>query len=111
MRVWLGSDQDQSAFAEYYESMPWVALAYQEREAKESISQSFGVRPRGIPSLVLLDGSSGETTTTNGRDAIFNCPFDKLRDYESDKVNATDELEGKMKTSPAELRCDHQEFD
>ena len=105
--IFCSSDQDQSAFDEYYGSMPWLTLAYDERDAKETLSQQFDVQ--GIPSLVLLDGSSWETITTDGRDAILNCPFDKLRDYESDKAKAAAELDEKMKNAPAELSCEHHE--
>ena len=42
-----------------------MTLAYDEREAKQTLSQQFDVQV--IPSLALLDGSSWETITTDGR--------------------------------------------
>jgi len=51
--AFCSSDRDGEAFAEYFASMPWLALPFENREAKEALSQHFGVR--GIPTLVVLE--------------------------------------------------------
>ena len=52
--VFVSSDRDEAAFAEYYGEMSFMALPYANRSAKEELSTKYGVR--GIPTLVLLDG-------------------------------------------------------
>ena len=72
--------------------MPWLALPFDDRNKKESISRLFGIR--GIPSLVVLDAISGqvlsqahareEISRSNGdTNAIVerwlkNLPFDSI---------------------------------
>uniref|UniRef100_A0A7S2GG69 protein-disulfide reductase n=1 Tax=Octactis speculum TaxID=3111310 RepID=A0A7S2GG69_9STRA len=53
--VFVSSDQDENGFNSYYDSMSFYALPYSDRARKEALSQKYGVR--GIPTLVLLDGS------------------------------------------------------
>eukprot|EP00656_Telonema_subtile_P023481 TRINITY_DN2493_c0_g1_i2.p1 TRINITY_DN2493_c0_g1~~TRINITY_DN2493_c0_g1_i2.p1 ORF type:complete len:136 (-),score=37.15 TRINITY_DN2493_c0_g1_i2:181-588(-) len=62
--IFVSSDRDEEAFAEYYDSMSFYALPYAQRELKESLSEKFGVR--GIPTLVVLDGD-GNTVSSNAR--------------------------------------------
>jgi len=52
--VFVSSDRDEAAFAEYYGEMSFMALPFANRSAKEELSTKYGVR--GIPTLVLLDG-------------------------------------------------------
>ena len=52
--VFVSSDRDEAAFAEYYGEMSFMALPYVNRTAKVALSTKYGVR--GIPTLVLLDG-------------------------------------------------------
>ena len=54
--MFVSSDREESAFDEYFASMGnFAAVPFTARNKKESLSSAFGVR--GIPSLVLLDGS------------------------------------------------------
>jgi len=69
--VFASSDKDEPAFNEYYADMPWLALPYANRAAKEALSKKYKVR--GIPSFVILD-SDGNTITTEGRDEIMGDP-------------------------------------
>merc|ERR1712028_314590 len=52
--LFVSSDRDEAAFAEYYGEMSFMALPFANRSAKEELSTKYGVR--GIPTLVLLDG-------------------------------------------------------
>merc|ERR1719456_20944 len=70
--VFVSSDRDEAAFKEYYAEQPWLALPYDKRELKESLSKKFKVR--GIPSVVILDPATGEVITTDGRAAISGDP-------------------------------------
>jgi nucleoredoxin len=51
--VFVSSDKDEKAFAEYFEEQPWVALPYSKRDKKDAISKKFKVQ--GIPTFVILD--------------------------------------------------------
>merc|ERR1711976_652648 len=47
--IFASSDRDEASFKEYFETMPWLALPFADREKKEQLSKLFGVN--GIPSL------------------------------------------------------------
>lgn len=66
--VFVSSDKDDASFSEYYSTHPWKALPFAERGLKETLSKLYKVR--GIPTLVLLDGKTGELITTKGRDVV-----------------------------------------
>ena len=39
--VFVSSDRDEGAFKEYFAEMPWLALPYADRDAKNDLSKSF----------------------------------------------------------------------
>ena len=80
--IFVSSDRSEEDAASYYADMPWKMLKYSERDIKSSVSQAFNVN--GIPFLALLNGE-GEVITTDGREAIMECPIDKLADFEAIK--------------------------
>jgi len=69
--VFVSSDKDKASWSEYFGEMPWLALDYDMREAKEQLSKAFGVR--GIPSLVFLD-TDLSTITKEGRGVVDEDP-------------------------------------
>ncbi len=62
----------QASFLEYFKEMPWIALPFKERETKAKLSSKFKVN--GIPTLVVLDGQTGEVITSDGRAAVDEDP-------------------------------------
>jgi nucleoredoxin len=78
--VFVSSDRDESSCIEYFQTMPWKLLDFNQRDVKISLSKLFSVV--GIPTLVLID-EEGEILTKDGRGAIM-LPFEKLRTYEAD---------------------------
>lgn len=54
----MSSDRDEESFEEYNKGMPWLALDFKEQDLKDQLSDQMGVD--GIPTLVLLDGDSGD---------------------------------------------------
>ena len=62
--VFVSSDKDEEAFAEYYATMPWIALPFENREAKQELSGMFEIQ--GIPALVILD-ADGTVINKNAR--------------------------------------------
>jgi len=70
--VFVSSDKDQGQFDDYFGEQPWLALPFDERATKAALSKKFKVQ--GIPTLVILDGATGETITTDGREAVSEDP-------------------------------------
>jgi len=64
MVIFVSSDKDQASFDEYYGEMPWHALPFDQRDAKNKLSDKFGVQ--GIPMLIVLD-DKGQLVTSDGR--------------------------------------------
>ena len=62
--VFASSDKDEESFNEYFETMPWIALDFKDRDSKNSWSQTFGVQ--GIPMFVLLN-AEGTIISNNAR--------------------------------------------
>ena len=42
--VFVSSDRDEASFKEYYAEMPWLALPFEDRAQKQSVSGEFDVR-------------------------------------------------------------------
>lgn len=51
--AFVSSDRDKEGFDEYFAEMPWLAVPFEDRDAKAKLSALFEVR--GIPTLILLD--------------------------------------------------------
>jgi len=66
--VFVSSDSDEEACTSYYGEQPWLLMPYSDRERKETLSEKYDCQ--GIPHLVILDGTTGEVITTNGRAGI-----------------------------------------
>ena len=64
--VFISSDQNQSAFDEFFSGMPWLALPFGD-ERKKSLQRKFKVQ--GIPAVVAIS-PSGRTLTTTARKLI-----------------------------------------
>lgn len=71
--VFVSSDRDEAAFADYADSMTFPAMAYADRAGKEKLSKLFKVQ--GIPSLVFVDARTGELINGSGRGAISAASF------------------------------------
>jgi len=74
--VFVSSDRDEAAFAEYHGEMPWLALPFADRERKNALSKAFDVQ--GIPSLVVLGPADAEgeraVVNKNARGAVGGDP-------------------------------------
>nr|GME16327.1 probable nucleoredoxin 2 [Ipomoea batatas]GME20132.1 probable nucleoredoxin 2 [Ipomoea batatas] len=64
--VFVSSDRDQKTFDAYFETMPWLALPFDDPKNKE-LTKYFDIT--GIPSLVILR-PDGKTVTKLGRNLI-----------------------------------------
>jgi len=69
--VFVSSDKAEGAFNEYYETMPWLALPYADRDRKAALSSKFKVK--GIPSLIMLD-KDGSVLNKEARSDVDSDP-------------------------------------
>lgn len=72
--VFVSSDNDEHQFKEYHKDMPWLALPFAERKAKEKLSKKFKVR--SIPTLVVLDAAL-KVVTKKAREIVPEDPEGK----------------------------------
>merc|ERR1711988_191779 len=85
--IFASSDRDEAAFKEYFGEMPWLALKYEDREAKEQLSKVFGVN--GIPSFHILE-HDGTVINNSGRGAVGGDPEGKEFPWHPKPVNDLD---------------------
>jgi len=72
--VFVSSDRDDAAFQSYFRTMPWLAVPFADRKAKQSLGERFSVS--GIPSLIILDANA-KVITTDGRGQVLKDPTGK----------------------------------
>lgn len=66
--IFVSLDSVRSEFDAYRGAMPWLAVPFghlHKLRIKDQLSEKYGVR--GIPDLIVLDGTSGEVVERNGR--------------------------------------------
>eukprot|EP00994_Dinema_validum_P004128 NODE_2164_length_753_cov_103.988636_g1743_i0.p1 GENE.NODE_2164_length_753_cov_103.988636_g1743_i0~~NODE_2164_length_753_cov_103.988636_g1743_i0.p1 ORF type:complete len:212 (-),score=58.59 NODE_2164_length_753_cov_103.988636_g1743_i0:118-696(-) len=66
--VLASSDKDSASFDSYYGEMPWTALPYDKRDIVDTLSETYSVE--GIPTLVIVNGETGELVTTDGTSGV-----------------------------------------
>merc|ERR1712226_560536 len=71
--VFASSDEDEDQFKEYYQTMSWLALPFSSKDKEKELSEKFLCN--GIPHLVVLDGTTTELITTNGRRLLNSKSF------------------------------------
>jgi len=72
--IFVSSDEDEKQFENYWADMPWHALPFKNREAKELLSKHFNVD--GIPTFVMLD-EDGKVISECARGAVGADPEGK----------------------------------
>ena len=65
----MSSDHDEQSFKEYFATMPWHAIPYEQRARYQHLNALFQIR--GIPALVLLDAHTGGVLETNARSRVM----------------------------------------
>lgn len=72
--IWVSRDSTAEDFVSYYQKMPWLAVTTDNIEkCLEATSAKFAVR--GIPYLVVLDGTDGSVYTLDGRGKLAQDPY------------------------------------
>lgn len=69
--IFVSSDRDEEAFNDYFKDMPWLALPYGKRQAKEELSEACGVE--GIPTFAVIN-PDGSVVTCDGRSKVIKDP-------------------------------------
>jgi len=77
--VFVSSDREETAFKEYYGEMPWMALDFADRDAKDALSKIFDVS--GIPSLVVLGPKAGGSRPVITASARGSASLDNVADF------------------------------
>jgi nucleoredoxin len=100
--VFISSDRSEKDFKSYHGEMPWLAIPHDNEEEKDACSEKYSIT--GLPTFVLVDGETGETITTDGRDVVgefgaAGFPFTDARLEECKK-----EKEAKKSKALAEMR-------
>lgn len=70
--IFVTADRSESEFTSYYGEHPWLAVKYSDSDRTGfdgTLAKKYKVR--GIPSLVLLDGATGEKITTEGVQEVY----------------------------------------
>ncbi|XP_078444914.1 DC1 domain-containing protein [Wolffia australiana] len=92
--VFVSSDRDDDTFAEYFSEMPWLAVPFSDSSSRRRIKDLFNVR--GIPHLVVLDGSTGKVLTTDAVSVV--------REYGTTAFPFTPERLAQLKEEEEEAR-------
>ena len=103
--IFVSSDRSDETAKEYFATMPWLMLKYEDREKKSILSELFNVE--GIPTLVLVDEHG--LITTEGREAIMETPFEDLKAYEENKRLEIEKLNAEIAGFPESIKIDAHE--
>lgn len=71
--IFVSSDRDESQFKEYFGHMPWHAVPFADRARQQILNTRFQVR--GIPSLVLVAGKTGQLLDPSARGKVMEPGF------------------------------------
>eukprot|EP01031_Cornospumella_fuschlensis_P024385 gene24385-29480_t len=104
--IFVSSDRNAVEFTQYFQEMPWMALEYTDREAKEMLSRVFDVN--GIPTLLLFN-ADGSLMTTKGREVVMSLDFDDWPNFEAIKREKKAEEERIVAAMPDEAKIDAHE--
>jgi nucleoredoxin len=67
--VFVSSDQDKHGFEEYYRSMPWMAVPFEDQTTKASLAQKFDVS--GIPAFFVINTATGAVVDSDARSTVM----------------------------------------
>ncbi|XP_071790019.1 nucleoredoxin-like [Asterias amurensis] len=67
--VFVSADRDEDSFLDYFKTMPWLAVEYDnDDKAPSDVQKEFKVS--GIPCLIFVDAKTGEVNTRDGRTVV-----------------------------------------
>ena len=80
--VFVSCDRDSKSFNEYYDSMPWIAVPF-ENEMKDTISEAFGIN--GIPAFLVFD-NKGNLIDQDARTIVQKSKGSGFNKESADKI-------------------------
>ncbi len=81
--IFVSADEDEEQGMDYFKSMPWKMLKFENRDMESRLSSTYQVR--GIPTLVLLD-TDGTLITNEGREALMETTPSKVKNFAAEKA-------------------------
>lgn len=82
--VFASSDHNETAFNEYYETMPWLGMSFSEEAKKNALAENYSCN--GIPSLVILDAKDASIISTKAVEGIRSPTYIEDFPYEPKPV-------------------------
>ncbi|XP_003384140.2 PREDICTED: tryparedoxin-like [Amphimedon queenslandica] len=70
--VFISFDRDENEFNKHFDTMPWLAVPYEDKRVCNKLSQTFHVH--SIPTLLLFDGKTGTLLTKDGKGIVEEDP-------------------------------------
>ncbi|CAF1055486.1 unnamed protein product [Rotaria sordida] len=80
--VFVSSDTDEQSFKEYFQTMPWKAIPYSDRDRARKLKDKFYVE--GIPTLIVLL-PNGAIFPVDGRSDIVEKGVEAIRFWSQDE--------------------------
>jgi thiol-disulfide isomerase/thioredoxin len=81
--ILICGDSSEDNARDYFASMPWKMLRFEDQEVNELANEVFEVE--GIPTLVLVNCESGNIITSDGRNALFSGTLCEIEEREDEK--------------------------
>ena len=69
--IFVSGDRDEAGFKEYFGSMPWLAVPFDDEKRRDALNEYFGVQ--GIPHFVMLT-SELKMINPNARGSVMSDP-------------------------------------
>jgi nucleoredoxin len=68
--IFVSLDRNEESFVKYHEEMPWPALEFANRQAKDALVERYKVE--GIPTLIILNPKTGKVINDKGVPAVLS---------------------------------------
>mmetsp|Transcript_15595 Transcript_15595/g.30798 ORF Transcript_15595/g.30798 Transcript_15595/m.30798 type:complete len:414 (-) Transcript_15595:53-1294(-) len=95
--VFVSSDRNDKAFSDYFGTMPWLAVPYDDRDRESELSALFQVE--GIPTLIIV-GPDGKVANADGTSAVSGDPEGTKFPWGKEDVCSLDSAAGALNEQP-----------
>jgi nucleoredoxin len=95
--VFVSGDKNEKAFGEYFATMPWLALPFDDRDREQELSALFEVE--GIPTLCII-GPDGKLANPDGVQSVSGDPECAKFPWGKEAVTALEDAGGFLNSSP-----------
>jgi len=95
--VFVSADRSEKAFADYFGTMPWLAVPFDDRDREQELSALFEVE--GIPTLCII-GPDGKVSNADGVQAVAGDPECAKFPWGKEDVTALEDAGGFLNDTP-----------